>query len=82
MVQQNDGTLLGVIDFLSEVRGKCKDSRIELQVFANIRYHFKWIAEVTGLEVPRCQRSSRDEMFFHFYRMAQIFNKRLTNGEE
>lgn len=52
--------------------------RIEIQVFANIRYHFIWISSITELELPQCPRSLRDEIFFHFYYVALMYNKRMT----
>lgn len=78
ILQNNDGTLIGVMGFVNEnVKESEPMKRIELQVFANIRYHFKWISSITGLELPQCQRSVRDEMFFYFYNIALMYNKRM-----
>lgn len=55
LIREEDGTLIGVLSFVVENDGIYDfDNHIHYQVSTNIRYYFDWIAEVTGLEMPKC----------------------------
>lgn len=82
LIHSDDGTLIGVVNFVNEnddeketnVHVKC-----DVQVYANIRYHFKWISQITGLDLPKCQRSLRDEFIFNYPSLASTLHMRLDD---
>lgn len=50
---EDDSTLAGVVNFFKwhEENGHFV---ITAQVFQNIYYHFNWISEITGIDLPKC----------------------------
>lgn len=80
LIHANDGTLIGVMNFVDEDHSfNTPQLRCQVQAFANIRYHFKWISQVTGLQLPKCRRTLRDEFVFNFPKMAQLLKMRLDD---
>lgn len=55
MIREEDGTLIGTLAFVIEDDEIYDfDNHIHYQVSTNIRYYFDWIADVTGLDMPKC----------------------------
>lgn len=46
---QNDGSLVGVSSGTHNARDQGR-----IQIFTNVPYYYKWIEQVTGLELPKC----------------------------
>lgn len=67
LIKADDGTVIGITNFFAENKNEeDPQKRYGIQGFANLRYHFKWISHVTGLELPKCRRSLHDEIMFKF----------------
>lgn len=48
------------MNFVNQKKVNITEMPVRLQVFANIRYYFDWIDEMTGLQMPKCRRSLLD----------------------
>lgn len=57
IMNADDGTVIGVTDMVVEVPNDTitdPQKRCLAQIFANVRYHFKWISQITGMTLPEC----------------------------
>lgn len=57
IINADDGTVIGVTDtiyLITDERITDPQQKCLVQGFSNIRYHFKWISQVTGLTFPEC----------------------------
>lgn len=57
IINEDDGTVIGVSDMVVEVPNDSitdPQQRCLAQIFANVRYHFKWISQITGMTLPEC----------------------------
>lgn len=80
LIQATDGTIIGITSLIiSSIAGSTPSKQFEIQCFSNIRYHFKWISMITGLKLPQCQRSLRDEMIFKFPGISSWLNIRRND---
>lgn len=54
-MDEQSGNLIGVVNFHHNNRAiGDPHRRIDLQAYANIRAHFDWISEITGMVLPKC----------------------------
>lgn len=55
LLRRSDNTFIGVISFLRYKRWHLFCIRpVKLQGFTKVHYHFDWISQITGLELPKC----------------------------
>lgn len=82
LIHTDDGTLIGVMNFVDEHHDSEETDVEELcsvQVYANIRYHYKWISQITGMNLPQCKRTVRDDFIFNFPSTASMLKMRLDD---
>lgn len=57
LIRQRDSTLIGVASFVRKmVNTEIEGNFVVNQFFQNIHFHFNWISNITGLELPACSR--------------------------
>lgn len=57
LIRQSDSTLIGVASFVRKLaNADIEGNFVVKQFFQNIHFHFNWISNITGLELPTCSR--------------------------
>lgn len=54
-MKESSSELIGVTSFIQLLKVDGQSTPILNQAFTRIHYHFKWISEITGLDLPNCQ---------------------------
>lgn len=68
LIRDADQKLIGITSFARISKHKNSNILIDLQVFTDLHHHFVWIAEKTGMSLPKCHGS-------HF---LQSFKEKIT----
>lgn len=59
LLRRDDNTLIGVAAYVKLNRDDWENHskfNVELQAFTRIHFYFDWIARITGIELPICER--------------------------
>lgn len=55
MVRTSDQALIGITSYAEMVTKRVNaDYPVKVQIFTNVHYYFNWIADVTGIDLPKC----------------------------
>lgn len=57
LLREYDEALLGITSYVKELVHQTTKEISYFQVFSNIYYHYEWISNVTGLQLPTCWNS-------------------------